>query len=70
MAELLQVEIQGFPVISFPVMLAAFWGLGYYLTGGMARRVSEPAERSRSIAVGVPPPAPARPAAAEQKLAA
>lgn len=70
MAELLQIQLHGFPMISFLAMFAAFWALSSYLTRGARQRASQPAVGARPAALPAAPPAAARPAAAEQKLAA
>jgi len=70
MAELLQIELHGFPLIAFLAMFAAFWALGHYLTRGVPQRVSAPAVRTRALGLQGPPAAFARPAPPERKLAA
>lgn len=72
MADFLQISIQGFPLVSFLAMLAAFWALGLLLTRETTQRASAPAARSQEAGLPVPQeaPAPSQPAATERKLAA
>ncbi len=71
MADFLQISIQGFPLVSFLAMLAAFWALGLVLTRGTPQRASAPAARCQGGALPVPQeaPPPSQPAAAARKLA-